>query len=202
MRRQRGIAMLEAAITLTVVVPVVILCVLVFELGRVNSELRHVVTTAINELRTTGFDGQKQNDSSVKLLNSLADKLKKHMHLYQTEVVVGTLSYVFESSGSLKSKDFVTADCAVFYPALCQPNQALRNLLDTKMTKYLNEHLQGLAVRDIDPYSGALTVVTMPGELIGVYVRLRPKIALWRAMGFAEVGEYVDVISTRREIVY
>jgi len=202
MNREKGIAMFEVALFLTVMLPILVVCVLVFEIGRLNSGLREGVSTALSEFYIAGASIGKSGDSAVVVLRSVAEKLKNEMQAYDAEAVVGTLRYALTNSGEVSKIDFVSADCSVFYPALCRNGGALTGPLEERMKRYLLEHLSSLAVRDIHPVSGTPVVVTLPGQLVGVYVRMRTRCAIWLMMGLKDAGSYVDVVSPRQEVAF
>ena len=202
MSRERGIAMLEAALVLTVVVPVLVVCALVYEIGRLNSELREGVATVLSELQGAGWSQRHSNDPAVHVLGSVTEKLKRELLAYDGEAVVATLTYSLTGSGAVGRTDFISADCGVFNKVLCRKGDELRASLEATMKIYLSEHLESFAVRDSNPLSGEPTVVTLPNRLVGVSVRMRSKGAIWRLLGFENVAEYVDVVSPRQEVAF
>jgi hypothetical protein len=202
MSRERGIAMLEAALVLTVVVPVLVVCALVYEIGRLNNELREGVATALSELQGAGWSQRRSNDPVEHVLGSVTEKLKRELLSYDGEVVVATLTYSLTGSGAVGRTDFISADCGVFNQALCRKGEDLRVSLEKNMKSYLSEHLSSLTVRDSSPRSGEPTVVTLSNRLVGVSVRMRPKGAIWGLMGFENLAEYVDVVSPRQEVAF
>jgi hypothetical protein len=199
---QRGIAMLEAAIILTVILPVLVLSALVYEIGRLNGELREGVATALSEFHGVGVSHGRSVDSGERVLGAVADKLKREMLAYDAETVVGTLTYALTNSGDVEGTDFISVDCGVFYPTLCRTGGELRGALEEQMKSYLSEHLSTLVVRDNSPITGEPAVVTLPGRLVGVYVRMRAKGAVWRLIGFDDLGVYIDVVSPRQEVAF
>jgi hypothetical protein len=167
-----------------------------------DSGLREAVSTALGEFQFAGVSIGHSADPAVALLESVTRKLKAEMVAYDSEAVVVTLSYVLSDKGKVKSMNVVSADCSVFYPSLCLSGGALRGSLEEKMKQYLADHLVGLTVREADPFDGRPVVVTLPGRLVGISVRMQTKGNIWRLIGLTTAGSYVDIVSPRQEVAF
>lgn len=202
MNPEKGIAMLEVALFLTVLLPLLVVCVLVFEIGRLNSGLRESVSTALSEIQMSGMSTVKRKDPAVEVLGSVTRKLRAELVAYDTAAIVGTLNYALTDVGKVENVEFISADCSDFYPELCRNGGALRAPLEEKMKTYLSEHIISLAVRDVNPVTGSQGVVTLPGRLVGVFVRIHTKGAIWRLLGVENAASYIDVVSPRQEVTF
>jgi hypothetical protein len=197
MKLEKGIAVVEASIILGVCVPLALILVLLFEMIRVNHDVRY--RTANLTSSVSWHNSLAVNKESLSLLKSLTQQLQTVLNVYKGDILVVELDF-YVKDGGVVQVGFRSFQCSVQSPNICSSTNVIAQDLKKTVVKYAETHAASFTRREPSPYTGKYIPTLAVNRIIGVAIKLEVKEEYWKVLGNPLLVDYVDIMPIRQEV--